>query len=473
MAHIFISYAKRDTRPLAEALFDALNAIDGLTAWMDKSLEAGSSWAAQIQDELDRADYVVVLLSPDVNRAETATQSRSFVLNEIDYAQHDRKPILPVVVYRTKMPVQIAGVQYIDLTATPLDPTPIVERISRRFGVVSETAAQALKRVFPEAKQVAAETVTATREQERHVAEQLAREKLVEERERHPISSNNAAPTPKPRQKSSLSLPVVGIAVIGVVIMAWLVFSNRNRLPTYRIATEEIIQSAHTAVFANSDWIPTERDFDGVMMVLVPVGCFEMGSDAVGDNEEPVHTQCIENPFWLDKTEVTQAHFRTHGGVNDNGFTGDNRPLERITWFEALEYCEARGGRLPTEAEWEYAARGPNGLVYPWGDAFVADNVVYEGNSNRQTAEVGSRPTGKSWVGALDLSGNVWEWTNTLYQSYPYATDDGREDLTATGRRILRGGSRNSSDLSTRAALRFNSSPNDLNVFIGFRCALS
>ena len=257
-----------------------------------------------------------------------------------------------------------------------------------------KVAAQALEK-----ERLAREKATAEAlEQERLESARLAREKVaaeaLEQERSHPIASDVAAPTLEPRQTSPLSLPVVGVAVIAVIIVAWVVFSNRNQAS--RMATEEIIQSAHTAVLANSDWIPTEQEFDGVMMLLVPVGCFEMGSNTGNSNEKPVHTQCIESPFWLDKTEVTQAQFVANGGVkaNANGFTGDNRPVEQITWFEAREYCARRGGRLPTEAEWEYAARGPDGLAYPWGDVFVADNVVYNRTTSQGTADVGSKPAG-------------------------------------------------------------------------------
>lgn len=135
MPHIFISYAKRDSRELAMNLVEKIESMPGMTAWMDYSLEPDASWAFQIQQEIDRADYVVVLLSPDVNRTPTANQPRGFVLNEIDYAQQDNKTILPVLVRRTKVPVQLAGVQYINLTASPNDPTPILTRIGRRFKV--------------------------------------------------------------------------------------------------------------------------------------------------------------------------------------------------------------------------------------------------------------------------------------------------------------------------------------------------
>jgi len=237
----------------------------------------------------------------------------------------------------------------------------------------------------------------------------------------------------------------------------------------------QILEKAAAGVTANADWTPVEREFDGVPMVLVPVGCFMMGSMTGESDETPVEQVCIEKPFWLDKTEVTQSQFTRNNGVKaiGNGFTGDNRPVEIIIWFEARGYCEARGGRLPTEAEWEFAARGPDGLAYPWGNLFIADNIVYGDNSNNQTAEVGSRPTGKSWVGALDMSGNVWEWTNSVYQSYPYHADDGREDLTATDLRVLRGGSWLGYDNNSRAAYRSVSSPDGNGFDIGFRCARS
>jgi len=116
MAHVFISYAKKDTRELALRLHEMLNAMPGFTAWMDETLVPGKSWARSIEREIDRADFVVVLLSPDVNRPEEDDQPRSFVLNEIDYAQQIGKTIIPLMAQRTRQPIQIAGLQYIDLT---------------------------------------------------------------------------------------------------------------------------------------------------------------------------------------------------------------------------------------------------------------------------------------------------------------------------------------------------------------------
>lgn len=253
------------------------------------------------------------------------------------------------------------------------------------------------------------------------------------------------------------------------------------------------IASSLVAVTRNADWTPIIQDFDGVPMALVPVGCFMMGSTDEeisaltaqdGDffsDEAPQHETCIDTPFWIDVTEVTQAQFRTFGGVAANGsrFSGDQRPVERITWFEARAYCEdQRGMRLPTEAEWEFAARGVDALSYPWGNTFDGANVVYSSNSNGQTAAVGSRPGGVSWVGALDLSGNVWEWVSTIYDQgrfpYPYNADDGREDIQSTNSaRVLRGGSWNDTNFNVRAANRHRFTPDNRYNNFGFRCVSS
>jgi hypothetical protein len=156
-------------------------------------------------------------------------------------------------------------------------------------------------------------------------------------------------------------------------------------------------------VTTNDEWTPVIETFGGVDMALVPTGCFMMGSseeeidvacELRGDglsgtgcdrddfeDEKPQHEQCFDEPFWIDVTEVTNGQYGSEGG-----FSGDNRPRESVEWAEAEAHCQSRGARLPTEAEWEYAARGPDGLIFAWGDEFVPDNVVYGENSGGQTS---------------------------------------------------------------------------------------
>jgi iron(II)-dependent oxidoreductase len=209
------------------------------------------------------------------------------------------------------------------------------------------------------------------------------------------------------------------------------------------------------------------QTFSGVEMVKVPAGCFMMGHNAGRRDERPAHQICFNVPYWIDRTEVTNKQYGQPGV-----FKGDNRPRDNLLWSEARDFCQRRGGRLPTEAEWEYAARGPDNWIYPWGADLIEDNLVFDRNSNGQPADVGSRPAGASWVGALDMSGNVFEWVSSLYKPYPYKADDGREDLTdTTGLRVFRGGINSYIDYAAGGAIRFWARPDQRDWFIGFRCA--
>ncbi len=214
-------------------------------------------------------------------------------------------------------------------------------------------------------------------------------------------------------------------------------------------------------------------------MVYVPAGCFVMGSNDGNADEQPPHEVCLDG-FWMDHTEVTNGQYAAFDGQATfaSNWIGENRPRENITWYEAQKFCESREARLPTEAEWEYAARGPEGLIYPWGNGFVADNVVYSGNSGSQTADVGSRPGGVSWVGALDMNGNVWEWVVDWYDVgyWYYATlPDGTKNPTGPvygDYRVVRGGSWDANGF-VRAANRGKRYPDFRNDSDGFRCARS
>ncbi len=240
-----------------------------------------------------------------------------------------------------------------------------------------------------------------------------------------------------------------------------------------RTSTPDSVLLAQTPVLHNSDWVPVIREFDGVEMALVPAGCFTIGSETGDDDEKNGNEVCFDEPFWIDRYEVSQEQFVTFEGqaADSNKFVGDALPRETIQWYEARDYCDLRGGRLPTEAEWEYAARGPAGLVYPWGDEFVAANVVYGGIPNNKTALVGGRSEGASWIGALDMSGNVWEWTNTIFEDYPYSAVDGREDQNdPSTRRVVRGGSWLDNDYSLRVANRGRSNPTITSPSVGLRC---
>jgi iron(II)-dependent oxidoreductase len=268
-------------------------------------------------------------------------------------------------------------------------------------------------------------------------------------------------------------------------------------------------ETACTGVNTNDEWTPVIREVNGIEMVLVPAGCFVMGNEGGLPEEQPVHQICFDEPFWIDRTEVTVAQFaqflngqkapvNSHAKWLDPGNSifpaanqlkmqdgewkpyarHDNNPLESVRWVGADEYCDWRSARLPTEAEWEFAARGPDSLLYPWGDKFIRDNVV-RWISRIIVPEVGSKPQGASWVGALDMSSSLFEWVSSLYQSYPYFAADGREvslDIDETSDRVFRGSAWYHPDgmhdnVSTTA--RFNGPPEHAAWYFGFRCAQS
>jgi formylglycine-generating enzyme required for sulfatase activity len=252
-------------------------------------------------------------------------------------------------------------------------------------------------------------------------------------------------------------------------------------------------------VARNADWKPVIRDFDGVEMALVPVGCFMMGSSEEEidyalescetyyggcrrewfEDEAPPHEVCFEEPFWIDVHEVTNAQYGSSGE-----WSGSDLPRESVDWFDAVDHCESRGARLPTEAEWEYAVRGPDGLVFPWGNTFDSArlnycDLIYGADTSMDdgyeyTAPVGSYPGGVSWVGAYDLSGNVVEWVSSLYEPYPYSATDGREvdgGSNSSDPRGMRGGGWGNYPYGTRAADRDWFYPDYANTIMGFRCA--
>lgn len=237
------------------------------------------------------------------------------------------------------------------------------------------------------------------------------------------------------------------------------------------------LRLAEAGVTRNADWIPFEQEIDGVTMVLVPVGCFIMGADESDPDmeppEQPAHRQCVQDPFWLDKYEVTN---RDYGSVSENCRDVSWEPEHPhlcLTWFAAVDYCAARTARLPTELEWEYAASGPDNLIFPWGNDFVAENAVADLTSGFQTAPVGSRPAGMSWIGALDLAGNAWEWVSSLSLPYPYEPEQAEDTSDTEWYRVLRGGSFAVVARLLRTAIRNSALPTEAYPAGGFRCARS
>jgi eukaryotic-like serine/threonine-protein kinase len=229
---------------------------------------------------------------------------------------------------------------------------------------------------------------------------------------------------------------------------------------------------------------------DGAPAVLVPAGEFTMGSDLFL-NERPIHAVQLD-AFWIDQHEVTNALYQKCvtaqqceapvGGYSDRhpaGYYGnpefDNFPVAYVGWAEADRYCRWAGKRLPTEAEWEKAARGTDARSFPWGNTFDANRANSALNLELVTTAVDAHPTGASPYGAVDMAGNVWEWVADWYAEDYYARSphaDPTGPVTGT-LHIVRGGGYGGYDAAQRTSLRRDMDTNERAAYVGFRCARS
>lgn len=263
--------------------------------------------------------------------------------------------------------------------------------------------------------------------------------------------------------------------------------------------------------------LEAQLDDNGIPMLLVPAGPFVMGSSEADiaaalasceqlsteceqhgfDAEGPQHTVSL-NSFYIDQYEATNAQFAIFLGERGNQIEGgvpwldagdedaplhieggvwqaapgyDDHPVVEVTWYAAQAYCEWRGARLPTEAEWEKAARWDpitgESLLYPWGNQHPTLELANYSGAHGGTTPVGSYPLGVSPVGAYDMAGNVFEWTADWYGVDAYTIGPPSEGI----QRALRGGSWGDFGFLLRAANRGRLAPSVAFNFVGFRCA--
>ena len=221
-----------------------------------------------------------------------------------------------------------------------------------------------------------------------------------------------------------------------------------------------------------STWL---RPADEMTMVYVPEGTFPMGSEDGGSDESPVHDVTLDG-FWIDQTEVTNAQYALciEAGICSGSVSGeDDHPVVNVNWHEAEAYCAWVGGKLPTEAQWEYAARGEDGRIYPWGDETPDCEIANYSGCVGDTSPVGSYPDGASWVGALDMAGNVWEWASDWYASdyYENSPAENPEGPNSSSSKVVRGGAWFNYAFVVRTSNRNRFQPEYRYFNLGFRCA--
>lgn len=410
MPHIFISYSRKDAHHWARPLANKLNRLEGISAWMDYSVRYGADWEREIQYQINCCDVMVVLCSADINRHDDV--DGSYVLTEIAYAKQIGKRIIPVLLEQINLPISIVRYHRIDFTARDLTLDDLVSALCYEFDI--DLADPIIPSPYP-----------------------------------RPEAPNDA----KLSGDLTLTPPSPTAEAVRKVI--------GEPFEWCRVPSGEFIYSDNTAykpvlpTFSMSKYLITYSQFQ----------VFIESADGFG------------NSRWWQGLACDQSSL-----PGEQAFKRSNHPRERVSWYDAIAFCRwlsyrLGGGyaidkvgewkvRLPTDYEWEKAARGPDGLLFPYGNEFDKTKCNTRESDINHTTAVTKYADGQSPYGVFDLCGNVWEWCLTNW-SKPEISPR-KEDLKTNSRRVLRGGSWSHNRFSVRTVYRFYA-PDDRLSFCGFR----
>lgn len=452
MSHIFISYSHKDT-DYAHKLANTLQ-NRGLEVWIDERLDYGSQWPHEIQKQLDACSAFIIIMSPRSFASE-------WVQSELQRAKRKLKPVFPMLLEGDEPWLSVESTQYYDVRKDNLPDEKFFSAIERVVSVRGTDAEISL-------------------------------------------SGPEKSPT-RNKQVLKIGIPLAIVGVLAVILVFVLlplfaptspeeILTPTNPTPVQTSTVEstptpepptDAPEPEPVSVTDSDDFV----DVQGVPMRFLPAGEFVMGNNTSSYTEErPAHTVFLGD-YYIDKYEVTNARYQVcvDAGVcqppqetssaTRTSYYGnpefDDYPVIYVDWDMAVAYCEWRGAQLPTEAQWEKAARGTDGRSYPWGEGIDATLANYNYNIGDTTA-VDNYEDGVSPYGLYDMTGNVWEWvadwfSGTYYQTSPSANPTGPEGGQYRG---LRGGSWLNEDEFVRT---FTRGWNQLEYFqyvdFGFRCA--
>lgn len=431
---VFLCHSSND-KPAVRELYQKLCAEAWIHPWLDEEeLYPGQNWNFEIEKAVEAADVIIVCLSKG------STTKEGYVQREIrvalDYAEYKPEStlyIIPVRLEECEPPHRLRVWQYADYFEGQR------ERGFQRLLVSLKRRADGLGLIFGE---------PAPKTEETPVIERQIAEKTLQ-----PVSDSQA--------KLEEKKPVIG---------------PPKPIP---VAT-----SPNKITLSN-----------GMEFMRVPAGKFLMGSKAnylASDGEKPQHNVDIPYDYWMVRFPITNELYNAYVKSKGSKHPGSDwekksdHPVVNISWKNAMAYCGWLNDviknelpsslvlRLPTEAEWEKAARGTDEREYPWGDEFDKNKCnTSEGGKGNTTSAGFYSPGGDSPYGCADMAGNVWEWTHSLMKKYPYKVDDGREDERASGTRVLRGGSFNNNWGDARCACRYDLVINYIYRRNGFRVVVA
>ena len=492
--HVFLCHASQD-KLIVRDLYNRLNVQGWIDPWLDEEkLFPGQDWNLEIEKAVEAADIILVCLSNNSITKEGYIQRElRYVLDIAEYKPEGTLFIIPVRLEDCEPPRRLRIWQYADFF-------PEADRKNAFERLLVSLRMRAKRLGISIDKAVENQTGTKLKKSE---AERAGTEKLVEK----PHDENVLLPD-LPEKKSPLVFKSLsfGIVITIVLTLAGLILSQMNFFrnvfapvepnPTKNmlvVVPTYIATSAQEGIGISSTMV---SDSDGMTLLYIPAGEFTMGSENGELDEKPTHKVYLD-AYRIDQTEVTNRMYAkcvqaarcnlptsVKSNLQDSYYDNpdfENHPVIYVSWNDANSYCSWAGRRLPTEAEWEKAARGGvEGKAYPWGNELPAckkgaeNGANFAGNEgcNSRDPEIVKNFAPNSY-GVYDMAGNVWEWTadwygGTYYQEAPYSNPSGADSGIF---RIIRGGSWNFSSSYLRSSFRGRDDPTITAHDVGFRCA--
>ncbi len=463
---VFLCHAS-DDKPAVRELYQRLRA-DGFEPWLDEEdILPGQHWRDEIPKAVRNSDVVLVCLSQhSINKTGYVQKEIKFALDVADEQPDGTIFLIPLRLEECDVPERLNHLQWVNFYDEG-GYARLLRALRRRATDLnaSTTAAVSLKPASPaapKARSAAASNVSGGIKLEG-------------------IGATNIGGDVTGRDK----IIQAGTYIEHATIVQSSAKEDRSVPPSGNAGLTGTLSTVHI------------RRFGGLQFVRVPAGKFLMGSKddnkLARDDEHPQHTVEIPYDYWIGRYAVTNEQFaqfvettRYTFSLEKNWKKQANHPVVRVRWHNALAYCqwlnEALRGelkdqvlRLPTEVEWEKAARGEYGNEWPWGNEFDENKCNSSEGGKNSTTPVGAySPQGDSPYGAADMAGNVWEWCHSLYKPYPYQANDGRESEGGSETRVLRGGSWGEDQPLVRCASRLRIVPdNFVSDRIGFRVVIA
>ncbi len=484
---VFLCHSSAD-KPAVRELYQKLRAEPRISPWLDEEeLFPGMDWNLEIEKAIEATDVILVCLSNNSITKEGYVQREiRIALDYADYKPEGTLFIIPVRLEECTPPKRLGRWQYADYFEG-----------HRERGIKRLLASMKLR-----ADSLGLNLITAVNSKKTRTFEDVYTQAAKILQEEGFVSHSGL--------QKKLEITYTNAArIIDMMEEKNIVFSENgtlfNKVPDTNVRSESLSSQTINLEKLNNTQLKQKPIYTGDKLTLsngmefmrIPAGKFPMGSgkdnEIAYDSEKPQHNVDIPYDYWMAHYPVTNELYNAYTKAQNIKHPVDgwekkkDHPVVNVTWIDVINYCQWLTGfikadlpsdlvlRLPTEAEWEKAARGTNGREYPWGNQFDKNRCnTYESGEGGTTSVGQYSPHGDSPYGCADMSGNVWEWTHSLKKAYPYNFTDGREDEKTSGARTLRGGSfLDASYWVARCAFRSDYFVGYLNTNLGFRVVMA